>query len=112
MLKKLLFILFLTGSSLISHASINKELSLDLITFINDRKLSEEEVQERGLDVLVAKLLETANQEVLKKMARSSIFETNYGFRWKMINTISGEIVIIKVDKDFKLIELKSKGLY
>lgn len=111
MIKIILFIPFaISLFPILASEPIQK----NIIRFVlnDERKLSEDEVKERGLDLLVAELLETTNQEVLKKMARSSIFETNYGFRWKMINTISGEIVIIKVDQNFKLIELKSKGLY
>ena len=112
MIKKILFILFLLFTSINFAVSATQNNFDDVYVHQKERKLTEDEVKERGLDLQVAELLETADQEVLKKMARSSIFETKYGFRWKMINTISGEIVIIKVDKKFKLIELKSKGLY
>ena len=112
MIKIIFFIPFIFSSFPVFTSAIIQKDAVCVILNDKERKLTEDEVKERGIDILIGELLETADQEVLKKMARSSIFETNYGFRWKMINTISGEIVIIKVDKNFKLIELKSKGLY
>ncbi len=73
-----------------------------------DRKLSDEELQKRGLDILAAEVIEKIDEIDLRKMARSAIFETSYGFRWKMINLHTGNIIIIKVNKDFKLISARN----
>jgi len=73
-----------------------------------DRKLSDEEVQKRGLDLLAAEVIEKIDEIDLRKMARSAIFETSYGFRWKMINLHTGNMIIVKVDKDFKLISARN----
>ncbi|MBQ4822764.1 hypothetical protein [Aquimarina sp. MMG016] len=76
-----------------------------------DRKLSEEEVKRRGFDHLVTEIVENLDEINLRKMARSAIFETSYGFRWKMVNLATGSVIIIKVDKDFNLISArKSNG--
>ncbi|MDH7447148.1 hypothetical protein [Aquimarina sp. 2201CG14-23] len=73
-----------------------------------DRKLSDEEVQKRGLDILATEVIEKIDEIDLRKMARSAIFETSYGFRWKMINLHTGNIIIVKVNKDFKLISARN----
>ncbi len=73
-----------------------------------DRKLSTEEVKERGLDLLANQIIENLDEVDLRKMARSAIFETTYGFRWKMINLHTGKKIIIKVNKDFKLISART----
>ncbi len=73
-----------------------------------DRKLPDEEVKRRGFDVLAAEIIEQIDEIDLRKMARSDIFETSYGFRWKMINLHTGNIIIIKVDKNFKLISARN----
>ncbi len=75
-----------------------------------DRKLSKEEVKERGLDILANQTIENIDKIDLRKMARSSIFETTYGFRWKMFNLKTGNIIIIKVDKNFKLISARNSS--
>ncbi len=72
-----------------------------------DRKLSVEEVKQRGIDLMVNHVIENIEEIDLKKMARSAIFETSYGFRWKMVNLHTGKKIIIKVDKDFKLISAR-----
>ncbi|WP_299248169.1 hypothetical protein [uncultured Aquimarina sp.] len=73
-----------------------------------DRKLTDEEVQKRGLDILAAEVIEKIDEIDLRKTARSAIFETSYGFRWKMINLHTGNIIIIKVNKEFKLISARN----
>lgn len=73
-----------------------------------DRKLSDEEVQKRGLDLLATEIIEKIDTIDLKKTARSAIFETSYGFRWKMINLHTGNIIIIKVNKNFELISARN----
>ncbi len=73
-----------------------------------ERKLSPEEVQQRGIDLLVNEIVEQIDAIDLRKMARSAIFETSYGFRWKMVNLHTGKKIIIKVDKDFKLISART----
>ncbi|WP_108869947.1 hypothetical protein [Aquimarina aquimarini] len=73
-----------------------------------DRKLSAEEVQQRGFDLLANEIIENINEIDLRKTARSAIFETSYGFRWKMVNLHTGKIIIIKVDKNFKLISARN----
>jgi len=74
----------------------------------HERKLSTEEVKQRGIDLLVNEILEQLEDIDLKKMARSAIFETPYGFRWKMVNLHTGKKIIIKVDKDFKIISART----
>ena len=73
-----------------------------------DRKLSEDEEKKRGLDLLATEIIEQIDEIDLRKMARSAIFETSYGFRWKMVNLHTGNIIIIKVDKNFKLISARN----
>ena len=73
-----------------------------------DRKLSTEEVKQRGLDLLATQIAVNLDDVDLRKMARSAIFETSYGFRWKMVNLHNGQKIIIKVDKDFNLISARS----
>ncbi|AXT60266.1 hypothetical protein D1816_07855 [Aquimarina sp. AD10] len=72
-----------------------------------DRKLSADEVKQRGLDVLANEITENFESLDLKKTARSAIFETSYGFRWKLVNLHTGKKIIVKVDKDFKLISAR-----
>ncbi len=73
-----------------------------------DRKLSPEEVKQRGIDLLVNQIVEQIDEIDLRKMARSAIFETSYGFRWKMVNLHTSKKIIIRVDKDFKLISART----
>ncbi len=73
-----------------------------------DRKLSAQEEKQRGIDLLAGQIIENIDGVDLKKMARSAIFETSYGFRWKMVNLHTGKKIIIKVDKDFKLISARN----
>lgn len=73
-----------------------------------DRKLSAEEVKQRGIDLMANQIIENIDEVDLRKTARSEIFETSYGFRWKMVNLSTGKIFIIKVDKNFKLISIRS----
>ncbi len=73
-----------------------------------DRRLSEEEVLKRGLGLLATEVIEKIDEIDLRKMARSSIFETSYGFRWKMINVKTGKIIIVKVNKNFELISVRN----
>ena len=71
-----------------------------------DRKLSDEEVQERGIDMMVNQVMANIDGIDFKSMARSDIFETTYGFRWKMFNLQTGNMIAIKVNKDFKLLDV------
>ncbi len=108
-MKYILFYAFLFSFCLI-YADIFQDRSV-ISTFIQnpiDRKLSEEEVQKRGIDRLATEIIEKIDEIDLRKMARSSIFETSYGFRWKMINVQTGNIIIIKVTKKFKLISVRN----
>ena len=73
-----------------------------------DRKLSTEEVKQRGIDLMANQIIENIDEIDLRKTARSAIFETSYGFRWKMVNLHTGKVVIIKVDKSFKLISARN----
>ncbi len=75
-----------------------------------DRKLTVEEVNTRGINLLVNEIVEHIDEIDLRKMARSAIFETSYGFRWKMVNLHTGKKIIIKVDKDFKLISARDNN--
>ncbi|MFL1897236.1 hypothetical protein ACJRPK_16150 [Aquimarina sp. 2-A2] len=71
-----------------------------------DRKLSDEEVQQRGIDMMVNQVMANIDGIDFKAMARSDIFETTYGFRWKMFNLQTGKMIAIKVNKDFKLLDV------
>ncbi|WP_378172032.1 hypothetical protein [Aquimarina sp. SS2-1] len=105
------YLLFLVVLSvIIAYPNSIKTKQNSTYTFHNqiDRKLSDEEVQRRGLDILAAEVIERIDEIDLRKMARSAIFETSYGFRWKMINLHTGNIIIIKVDKNFKLISARN----
>jgi len=73
-----------------------------------DRKLSIQEVQERGIDKIVTRVVANVNNIDLKSMARSAIFETSYGFRWKMVNLKTGKIILFKMDKNFDLISVRN----
>ncbi|MEW7278356.1 hypothetical protein ABW636_07150 [Aquimarina sp. 2201CG1-2-11] len=93
----------------------NYSLKISPVSFIessvqnpSDRKLSTEEVKQRGLDLLANQIVANLDDIDLRKMARSAIFETSYGFRWKMVNLHNGQKIIIKVDKDFNLISARS----
>ncbi|WP_378184743.1 hypothetical protein ACE939_08260 [Aquimarina sp. W85] len=71
-----------------------------------DRKLSSEEVQRRGIDEMVNRVMANIRGINFKAMARSDIFETSYGFRWKMFNLHTGQIIAIRVNKNFKLLKI------
>ncbi|GAA4274856.1 hypothetical protein U6A24_12070 [Aquimarina gracilis] len=102
----LLFSTFLLFSSFSSENF--STIPLDKVQNQSDRKLSPEEVKQRGIDLLVNEIVEQIDEIDLRKMARSAIFETSYGFRWKMVNLHTGKKIIIKVDKDFKLISART----
>lgn len=106
---------FLLFFSIISSAKICNNFAIKDLNCIQndkDRELTQEEVKRRGIGLLVTKVIDNIEEINLKNMARSSIFETSYGFRWKMFNLKTGKILIIKVDKDFKLISARnSKNL-
>ncbi len=72
-----------------------------------DRQLSPEEVKQRGIDLMVNQVVVNIDELDLRKMARSAIFETSYGFRWKMVNLHTGQKIIIKVNKDFKVLSVR-----
>ncbi|WP_062058793.1 hypothetical protein [Aquimarina longa] len=106
-------LLFLLFSTFFAYSIINIQDSTN--TFIieynqnpRDRKLSTQEVKERGFDLLANQIVENIDEIDLRKMARSAIFETSYGFRWKMVNLQTGKIIILKVDKNFKLISARN----
>ncbi|WP_074407748.1 MULTISPECIES: hypothetical protein [Aquimarina] len=84
------------------------EITIDQSQNPRDRKLSTEEVKERGLDLLANQIVENIDEIDLRKTARSAIFETSYGFRWKMVNLHTGKIIIVKVDKNFHLISARN----
>lgn len=87
---------------------LNIKSNPDLIQNPVDRRLSEEEVLKRGLGLLATDVIEKIDEIDLRKMARSSIFETSYGFRWKMINVKTGKIILVKVNKNFRLISVRN----
>ncbi|MBW1295897.1 hypothetical protein [Aquimarina litoralis] len=103
----LLFFFLFTGVLYPNDLLITLETS-SFVSIQTDRKLSDEEVQQRGLDLLANEVIEKIDEIDLRKMARSAIFETSYGFRWKMINLHTGSIIIVKVNKDFKLISARN----
>lgn len=72
-----------------------------------DRKLDESEVKQRGIGILVTEVIDRIDEIDLRKMARSSIFETSYGFRWKMYNVQTSKVVIIKVNKNFRVLSIR-----
>ncbi|MFD2561416.1 hypothetical protein [Aquimarina rubra] len=104
----LLFLAILSFGIVYPHGIITKQNFPDTLQNQIDRKLSDEEVERRGLDILAAEVIERIDEIDLRKMARSAIFETSYGFRWKMINLHTGNIIIVKVNKDFKLISARN----
>ncbi|MCK8522918.1 hypothetical protein M0D21_15175 [Aquimarina sp. D1M17] len=110
MKKRVLYLIFF--SSFFMYPSIPYEIHFET-EYQNqnprDRKLSPEEVKQRGIDLLANEIVENIDQIDLRQTARSSIFETSYGFRWKMVNLHTGMVIIIKVDKDFKLISARNK---
>ncbi len=71
---------------------------------IKERKLSEKEVKERGLDNKINSVIEKIEDIDIRRIARSHIIETPYGFRWKLFNVASSLFIVIKVDKKFNLI--------
>ncbi|GAA4276196.1 hypothetical protein [Aquimarina mytili] len=82
--------------------------SSDVIQNPRERKLSPQEEKQRGIDLLANQIIENIDGVDLRKMARSAIFETSYGFRWKMVNLHTGKKIIIKVDKNFRLISART----
>jgi hypothetical protein len=86
------------------------EITIDQSQNPRDRKLSTEEVKTRGLDLLANQVVENIDEIDLRKTARSAIFETSYGFRWKMVNLHTSKIIIVKVDKNFNLISARSSN--
>ncbi|TSE11207.1 MULTISPECIES: hypothetical protein [Aquimarina] len=104
-------LLILCSFSLYPNINIDKNsftLSTKYLQNPRDRKLSAEEVKQRGLDLLANQIIENIDKIDLRKTARSAIFETSYGFRWKMVNLHTGKIFIIKVNKDFRLISARN----
>ncbi|WP_299211699.1 hypothetical protein [uncultured Aquimarina sp.] len=108
MKRYILFFLLFSFGILYPRDFFTEQPTFEIIQNQIDRKLSDEEVQKRGLDVLAAEVIEQIDEIDLRKMARSAIFETSYGFRWKMINLHTGNIIIIKVNKEFKLISARN----
>lgn len=74
-----------------------------------EKRLTDKEIKDRGIDLMVNNILEEIDEIDIRKMARSDIFETPYGFRWKMVNLHTGKVLIVKVDKNFRLIAVKTK---
>lgn len=106
----LLFLLFTVPIMVSPYAGPNfQENNLSEFQNDKDRELSDQEVKERGIDLLVNGIVESIDAIDLRKMARSSIFETSYGFRWKMVNLSTSQILIVKVDKDFNLISVRDR---
>ncbi len=101
----------LVFSSFLLYPNLNKQdqslATIDQVQNQIDRKLSPEEVKQRGIDLLVNQIVEKIDDIDMRKMARSAIFETTYGFRWKMVNLHTGKKIIIKVDKNFRLISAR-----
>jgi len=101
------FILLATNTVFPNFLAVN-QFNAVLIENQIERKLSDDEIKERGLDLLATEVIEQIQEIDLRKMARSAIFETPYGFRWKMINLQTGTIIIVKVDNDFSLISARN----
>ncbi len=104
-------LLILYSFFLYPNTNTHKGLHIFSIEYLQnpkDRKLSTEEVKQRGLDLLASQVIENIDKIDLRKTARSAIFETSYGFRWKMVNLHTGKIYIIKVNKDFRLISARN----
>ncbi|TPN85132.1 hypothetical protein [Aquimarina algicola] len=106
-------VLLLTTFQSYSFIEVNKVQNTfsDHIQDSKERKLTTDEVRERGLDLLANEITENLDGIDLRKSARSAIFETPYGFRWKMVNLHTGKTMIIKVDKDFNLISARNSAL-
>ncbi|WP_299899565.1 hypothetical protein [uncultured Aquimarina sp.] len=107
MKKHILFFFLFSYTFIYPNDFLDRSDCSFLIEIQKDRKLSDEEVKQRGLDVLATEVIEKIDEVDLRKMARSAIFETSYGFRWKMINLHTGKIIIVKVNKDFELISAR-----
>ena len=93
----------------LSSISLNASPTLQTETLQQEKKLTEQEVKQRGIDHMVGNILDEIDEIDIRKMARSDIFETPYGFRWKMVNLHTGKVLIVKVDKNFRLISVKAK---
>ncbi len=107
----ILLLLLFSFSFLYSNVALENQYSTtnyDQSQNPRDRKLSTDEVKQRGIDLLVNEIVEQIDEIDLRKMARSAIFETSYGFRWKMVNLHTGKKIIIKVDKDFNVISART----
>ena len=107
----LLSTLLLVFTSNFTHALTASDIMHDNLLSLytqnqRDRKLSDEEVQQRGIDMMVNQVMANIDGINFKAMAGSDIFETTYGFRWKMFNLQTGKMIAIKVNKDFKLLDV------
>ncbi len=101
------YILLLTASLWLGHPVLNAHNS-PLQQIKKERKLSNEEIKQRGIDVRVKKVIKYLNNGDSRSYARSPIYETPKGYKWKIINVKTGKFIAVEVDKNFKIIR-KSK---
>ena len=109
-MKHYILFLFLCSSLLISpplYSNVECLKHIEQVQNPRDREIPKDEEKQRGLDLLANEIIEGIDEIDIRKTARSSIFETTYGFRWKMVNLHTGKRIIIKVDKDFRLISAR-----
>ncbi len=99
--------LLASHNSNIAQKPLNKNNILSLSDTLKDIKLSEDEIRERGIDLRIKELMKSIKNINMYIMARSFVFETSYGFRWKLLNLKTNDDVTIKVTKDFELISIE-----
>ncbi len=75
-----------------------------IIEQTKDRKLTNEEVEQRGINLKVNDVIRNLKKGDIRSYARSPIYETVNGFKWKLINVKTGKSIAIEVNKDFKII--------
>ncbi len=110
-MKNYILFLFLVFSLYLIYPNTQNQNSIQIDQTQNprDRKLSAAEVKQRGIDLLANQIMENIDEINLRKIARSAIYETSYGFRWKVVHLPTSRIIIVKVNKDFKLISVRNK---
>ncbi|RZS93407.1 hypothetical protein EV197_1985 [Aquimarina brevivitae] len=97
--------------ALVLASTFNAEAkNVDPLWDQHEKKLSQEEIKEKGIDVMIHNIVAQIDDIDIRKMARSDIFETPFGYRWKMVNLHTGKVLIVKVDQDFNLISVRDRN--
>lgn len=103
----LLYIILLFSVSFVLANTPNYSVTSTFETIQKERgkKLTEEEVVARGIDIKINEIYSQIEDWVnVRSVARSPIYEMKKGFWWKIIDTVSGKSYIVTVDDDFNLI--------